>query len=62
MHGFYHETILSPSFHGLRKERRAQWPHICVQNTTKNALQIMSLAACTSETNKYACVYVVESS
>ena len=28
-------TILSPSFHGLRKERLTQWPPICVQNTTK---------------------------
>ena len=62
MHGFYQATILSPSFHGLRKERRVQWPHICVQNTKKNALQIMSLAPCASETNKYACLYVVESS
>ena len=38
MRGFDHAAILSPSFHGLRKERPAQ-------NTTKNALQIMSLAA-----------------
>ena len=38
MRGFEHVTILSPSFHGFRKERLAQ-------NTTKNALQIMSLAA-----------------
>ena len=29
---FDHATILSPSFHGLRKERLAQWPPICVQN------------------------------
>ena len=28
-------AILSPSFYGLRKERLAQWPPICVQNTTK---------------------------
>ena len=26
MRGFDHATILSPSFHGLRKERLAQWP------------------------------------
>ena len=26
MHGFDHATILSPSFHGLCKERLAQWP------------------------------------
>ena len=38
MRGFEHVTILSPSFHGFRKERLAQ-------NTTKNALQILSLAA-----------------
>ena len=25
MRGFDHATILSPSFHGLRKERQAQW-------------------------------------
>ena len=51
MRDFEHATILSPSFHGLRKERLAQWPFICVQNTTKNALQIMSLVAYASETN-----------
>ena len=28
--GFDHTTILSPSFHGLRKERLAQWPAFCV--------------------------------
>ena len=50
MRGFDHATILSPSFHGLRKERLAEWPPICVQDTTKNALQIMSLAAYASET------------
>ena len=38
MRGFDHATILSPSFHGLRKERLAEWPPICVQDTTKNAL------------------------
>ena len=38
MRGYDHVTILSPSFHGFRKERLAQ-------NTTKNALQNMSLAA-----------------
>ena len=26
MHGFDHATILSPSFHGICKERLAQWP------------------------------------
>ena len=26
MRGFDHATILSPSFHGVRKERLAQWP------------------------------------
>ena len=51
MRGFDHATILTPSFHGLREERLAQWPSICVQNTTKNTLQIMSLAAYASETN-----------
>ena len=51
MRGFDHAKILSPGFHGLRKERRAQWLPICVQDTTKNALQIMSLAAYASETN-----------
>ena len=30
MRGFDHATILSPSFHGLRKERLAQWPAFCV--------------------------------
>ena len=25
MHGFDHATILSPTFHGLRKKRLAQW-------------------------------------
>ena len=32
MRGFDHATILSPSFHGLRKERLAQWPAFCVLN------------------------------
>ena len=36
MRGFHHATILSPSFHGVRKERLAQWPAFCVLNTTKN--------------------------
>ena len=35
MRGFHHATILSPSFHVLRKERLAQWSPICVQNMTK---------------------------
>ena len=30
MRGFDHVTIRSPSFHGLRKERPAQWPAFCV--------------------------------
>ena len=36
MRGLDHAAILSPSFHGLRKERLAQSPPICVLNTTKN--------------------------
>ena len=31
MHGFDHATILSPSFHGLCKERLTQWTPICIQ-------------------------------
>ena len=32
MRDFDHATILSPSFHGLRKERLAQWfPHLCIK-------------------------------
>ena len=52
MRGFDHATILSPSFHGLRKERLAQWALLWVLNTTKNTLQIMSLAAYARETNE----------
>ena len=37
MRGFDHATILSPSFHGVRKERLAQWPPICDPNTTKKS-------------------------
>ena len=37
MHGFDHPTILSPSFHSLRKECLAQWPAFCVLHTTKNS-------------------------
>ena len=37
MRGFDHATILSPSFHGLRKERLAQWPPICVQKYDKKS-------------------------
>ena len=37
MRGFDHAKILSPSFHGLRKERLAEWPPFCVLNTTKNS-------------------------
>ena len=29
MRGFSHATILSPKFHGLHKERLAQWPAFC---------------------------------
>ena len=38
MHGFHHATILSPSFHGVRKECLAQWstPHFWPKNN-KNA-------------------------
>ena len=52
MRGFDHATILSPSFHSLRKERLAQWPPFCVLNTTKNMLQNMNLAAYASESNE----------
>ena len=37
MLGFDHATILSPSFHGLRKERLAQLPPFCVLNITENS-------------------------
>ena len=60
MRGFDHAMILSPSFHGLRKERLAQWLAFCVLNTTKNALQIMSLAAYASETKNTLWVIVIE--
>ena len=30
MRGFDHASIISPSFHGLRKERLAQWSAFCV--------------------------------
>ena len=36
MRGFDHATILSPSFHGLRKERLAQWPAFCVLEYDQN--------------------------
>ena len=51
MRGFDHPTILCPSFHGLLKERLAQWPPCCVLNTMNDTLQIMSVAAYPSETN-----------
>ena len=35
--GFDHATILSSSFHSLRKERLAQWPSFCVLKMTKNS-------------------------
>ena len=37
MRGFDHETVLSPSFHGVHKERLAQWPPNCEPKTTKNS-------------------------
>ena len=37
MRGFDHERFLSPSFHGVRKERLAQLPSICDPNTTKKS-------------------------
>ena len=40
MRGFDHAKILSPSFHGLRKERLAEWPPFCVLNTTKNSVGV----------------------
>ena len=30
MRGFDHAKVLSPSLHGLRMERLAQWPAFCV--------------------------------
>ena len=42
MRGFHRVTILSPSFHGLRKERLAHWPPFCVLNTTKNSRGVTS--------------------
>ena len=35
MRGFNHATILNPSFHGLHKERLAQWPAFCDPKTDK---------------------------
>ena len=36
MRGFNPATIFSPSFHGLHKERLAQWPTLCnLQNGSK---------------------------
>ena len=35
MRGFHHATILSSNFHGVRKERLAQWPPISDPKTTK---------------------------
>ena len=37
MRGFHHATILSPSFHGVRKERLAQWPPIFDPKATKKS-------------------------
>ena len=36
MPGFDHTTILSPSFHGLCKERLAQWPAFCAPKFDQN--------------------------
>ena len=52
MRGFDHATILSPSFHGLRKDDWHNDPPLCPNYTKKNALQIMSLAAYASETKE----------
>ena len=52
MRGFDHATILSPSFHGLPQGTPGTMTPFCVLNITKNALQIMSLAAYASETKK----------
>ena len=35
MRGFHHATILSSSFHGVRKERLAQWPPFLTQKRQK---------------------------
>ena len=35
MRGFHHATILSPSFHDVRKKRLTQWPAISDPKTTK---------------------------
>ena len=35
MRGFHHATILSPSFHSVRKERLAKWSPISDPKTTK---------------------------
>ena len=37
MRGFDHATIVSPSFHGVRKERLAQWPPICDPKTAEKS-------------------------
>ena len=37
MRGFDYETIPSLSFHGVRKERLAQWPPICYPKATKKS-------------------------
>ena len=37
MRDFDHATIFSPDFHGLRRERLAQWPPFCVLNAAKNS-------------------------
>ena len=54
MRGFDHATILSPSFHGIRKKRLTQSPPFCILKTTENALQITSVAAYASETNNHS--------
>ena len=52
MRGFDQVTILTPSFHGLRKGAWHDDPLLCPNYTKKSALQIMSLAAYASKTKK----------
>ena len=53
MRGFDDAMILSPmQFPRSPQGTPGTMSSICVQNTTRNALQIMSLAAYASETNK----------
>ena len=44
MRGFEHATILSPSFHGLRKETPdTMTPHLCTKYEEKRAADYVSL-------------------